>query len=46
MSIEQLQAQKIHLEFMLDTMELDRRHERHIMERLTACIQLLEKAGA
>jgi Na+/phosphate symporter len=43
-SVEQLNAQIAHFNFMLSDLELDARHKRHVMERLTVCIQLLEEA--
>ena len=44
MSTDQLLRYKKHYEFMLEDMNLDRRHERFIRERLAATIQLLEES--
>lgn len=43
-SVEQLNAQIAHFNFMLQDLELDNRHKRHVTERLTVCLQLLEEA--
>jgi Na+/phosphate symporter len=42
-SVEQLNAQIAHFNFMLSNLELDARHKRHLTERLTVCLQLLEE---
>jgi hypothetical protein len=43
-SVEQLESQIAHFNFMLSDLELDTRHRRHVTERLTVCLQLLEEA--
>ncbi len=44
MSTDQLLRYKEHYEFMLEDMNLDRRHERFIRERLAVTIQLLKES--
>jgi Na+/phosphate symporter len=44
-SVEQLESQIAHFNFMLQDLELDNRHKRHVTERLTVCLQLLEEAN-
>ena len=46
MSKDQLLKWKSHYEFMLDSMELDVRHERIVRERLAVTLELLGRKVA